>query len=158
MKLEVVYISPDLLQIFARPRIVTYPTRDTYPNPRRPLHDVYNAPASCGHVHTIRSGRIALEMNRLTHESLLKVPYGAEHCKMPESVASAQKSLSGDHDSAHCRLAWVNCLRYPNTALSPGRREWSIEDARGTHDRTESRSYLCAHTEAAIGSFCAINA
>ena len=46
------------------------------------MYNVYNAPALCGYVHTIRSGRIALKMNRIMHESLLEVSYGAEHCRM----------------------------------------------------------------------------
>ena len=40
-----------------------------------------------------------------------------------KSAASAQTSLSGNHDSAQCGLAEVCCLRYPSAALSPERRE-----------------------------------
>ena len=94
---------------------------------------VYNAPALCGYVHTIRSSLFTRETQRITHDSLLTMPYGAKLPNQPQSAVRLHGSLSTNLDSAFCGQV-TECLScYPNAVLSPGTHEESIREAPDTH-------------------------
>ena len=71
----------------------------------------------------IRSGPFPRETQRITHDSLLTMPYGAKLPNQPQSAVRLQGSLSTNLDSTFCGQI-TECLScYPNAVLSPGTHE-----------------------------------
>ena len=110
------------------------------------MYNVYNAHALCGYVHTIRSGLFTRETQRITHASLLTMPHGAEHCKMPKTTPSAHGGVSLSTSSCAAGEPPVRYIRYADRVYHPesaNRRftpHLAVSSTRGTRTKSSLRA------------------